>query len=456
MKELKKHPSDIELEQAVLGAILIEKDCLPNCIDRLNVNLFDSESHKIILKSILKLYDKKEPYDLFCVTQKLKEINKLEMVGGAYYVTSLTNKVNSAANTLHYIGILTELSIKRQLIRIFDKGLREVYEPTTLGLDFLNEIQSKINSITIQGSEEITVSSVLPQLLQDIEERKERRENGESVALSTGYPYLDRGFNGGLKGGKLYTIAARPAMGKTLLVGGIANNICKNGGKVLFFSLEMSAEELTERLVIGESEINGERIAIGNLSNDEIGKIYSSSFEGLANADNFFIEDKALVTVEEVIRKSRMFHHKHNIDCIIIDYMQLIEGTDKRENRQQQVTHIARMLKILAKETNLPVIGLAQLSRAVETRGGDKRPILSDLRESGAIEQDSDLVGFLYRGEYYDIPQDNYGSTKCRLDVDICKHRGGALTMVHLYADLSISKLSDWIPEEEEERHERN
>ncbi len=444
-------PQAKDLEEAVLGAIMLEKTAFDTVIEILKPECFYVEAHQRIFKSMQSLANKSQPIDILTVAEELKTKEELEMIGGAYYVTKLTNAVVSAANIEAHARIILQKFIQRELIRISGEIIGDAYEDSTDVFDLLDDAESKLFEITNNHLRKNfdTIDSVLVKTIQRIEDL--RHKNEDVTGVPSGFTHLDR-VTYGWQNTDLIILAARPAVGKTAFALNLARNAVMHPSKptpVALFSLEMSAGQLVQRILAAESEIWLEKIARGKLEEHEMKQLYARGIQRLAQAP-LFIDDTPALNIFELRAKCRRLKNKHNIGMIIIDYLQLMSGTgeNRSANREQEISNISRNLKGLAKELNVPIIALSQLSRAVEQRGakeGSRIPQLSDLRESGAIEQDADMVMFLYRPEYYDVTTSAEGENiKGLTEVKIAKHRNGSLETVKLKALLHIQKFVNW------------
>lgn len=426
-------PQAPDLEQAVLGALMLERDALTNVIDILGSNSFYVESHQKIYAAIQGLFEAGHPVDLLTVTQELKKRGDLELVGGAFFLTELTNRISSSAHAEYHAHIISQKHIQRELIRVSSEIIKDAYEDTTDVFELLDKAEKNLFSITEgnlrSGSDSMQV--IVKKAIKAIDELKDQEEG--LTGVPSGFMNLDR-VTSGWQPSDLVILAARPAMGKTAFVLSAARNAAVQFNKgVAVFSLEMSSVQLVNRLIAGEAEIPMEKLKKGQLADHEWQQL-NTRVTKLAEAP-LFIDDTPALNIFELRAKCRRLKANHDIQMIIIDYLQLMSGgkDSKGGNREQEIAAISRGLKMIAKELMVPVIALSQLSRAVETRGGDKRPMLSDLRESGSIEQDADMVCFLYRPEYYGITEDADGnSTEGVGEVMIAKHRNGALENVPL------------------------
>jgi replicative DNA helicase len=437
-------PQAIDLEEAVLGALMLEKEALNSAIDILQAKSFYKEAHQKIFAVILHLFGETQPIDILTVTQELKKRGELDIVGGPYFITQLTNRVASAANIEYHARIISQKYIQRELIRISSEIITDAYDETTDVFTLLDKAEKNLFSVAegnIRKSYE-SMSDLIRQSIKQIEEAK-NMESGV-IGVPSGFTAMDR-VTSGWQPSDLVIIAARPAMGKTSYVLSLARNAAVDFGMpVAFFSLEMSSIQLVTRLVSAESEISSEKLRSGNLRADEIQQIHTK-IAGLAEAP-IFIDDSAGLSIFELRAKARRLKAQHDIQLLIIDYLQLMSGNgDNKGNREQEISMISRSLKSIAKELSIPVLALSQLSRAVETRGGDKRPQLSDLRESGSIEQDADMVQFIHRAEYYGLTEDEDGnSTQGMATIIIAKHRNGSVEDVKLKFINQLAKFEDF------------
>jgi replicative DNA helicase len=439
-------PQAVDLEEAVLGALMLEKEAVSQVIEILKPESFYKDVHQHIYKAILDLFNNSEPIDLLTVTNQLRKEAKLELVGGAYYITELTTKVSSAANIEFHARIITEQAIKRELIHIASEIQKDAFEDTTDVFSLLDKMEQALFQISETNIRKnyADIKSLLGQALHELEHKKDQKDG--LTGVPTGFSALDRVTSGWQKS-DLVIIAARPGMGKTAFVLSMLRNAAVTFGRpVAIFSLEMASVQLVNRLISAEAELSGEVLKKGNLAPYQWEQLVYRSNK-LSNAP-LFIDDTPALSILELRAKCRRLKAQHDIQLVVIDYLQLMSGDGGKfggGNREQEIANISRSLKSMAKELDVPVIALSQLSRAVETRGGDKRPQLSDLRESGSIEQDADMVMFLYRPEYYKLTEDAYGGpTKDLAEVIIAKHRNGSLENVKLKFISSFTKFADW------------
>jgi replicative DNA helicase len=429
-------PKAIDLEEAVLGACMIEKEALDSIIDILQPDAFYGDAHQKIYKAIKQLYGDTKPIDILTVADQLRTNGELEAVGGPYYLAELTNRIASAANVEFHARIVAQKYIQRELIRVSSNIIKDAYEDTTDVFELLDEAEKNLFAIADEnlrknGDE---ISSIVTKEIEEISKRMSKAQDGDVLTgVGSGFTDLDR-ITAGWQKSDLIIVAARPGMGKTSFNLAIARNAAIDLQKpVAFFSLEMNTNQLVQRLISMESEINADKLRKGTLEPYEWTQL-TTRVDKLTKAP-IIIDDTPALNIFELRAKCRRYKEKYGIEMVIIDYLQLMTGSnaDGRSsgNREQEISQISRSLKSIAKELNIPIIALSQLSRAVETRGGAKRPMLSDLRESGAIEQDADIVIFLYRPEYYDITQDEDGNdTRGTAEIIIAKHRNGELNTV--------------------------
>lgn len=426
-------PQATDLEQAVLGAMMIDGTAMNNVIDILRTKeAFYDPKHQAIFEAMAELYNTTTPIDLLTVTEQLRKLGSLELAGGAYYLSTLTNKVASAAHVEHHSRIIIEKYIQREIIGISSEILKEAYDETKDVFSVLSKAEEDLFAIA-QNNMKKSYDTMQTAMKGAIEEIENARGNKDGVSgIPTGFKALDR-VTSGWQRSDMIVIAARPAMGKTAFVLSMARNtaVDYNMG-VAIFSLEMSSVQLVKRLISSEAQIDAEKLRKGNIEDHEFQMIHSKI--GRLSKAPIFIDDTPGISIFELRAKCRRMKQKHNIEVVIIDYLQLMTaGTNKGGgNREQEISQISRSIKEIAKELNIPVIALSQLSRSVEQRGGDKRPILSDLRESGAIEQDADIVSFIYRAEYYGLLEDEQGPTQGMGDIIIAKHRNGSTDTVRL------------------------
>ncbi|MBO4276220.1 replicative DNA helicase [Candidatus Saccharibacteria bacterium] len=423
-------PQDIVAEKSLLGAIMLSDGVLPEILTILKPQDFYDERHQTIFAAMINLYDQHRPVDLLTLTSELKSLKKLKDIGGAPYLTELSNFVPAASHAKAYAEIIEKASIRRRLINAGTKIADKAFEEDAN----VNELIGSAEKELFEVSDKIVRSDYVPmdQLLADAFDRIEElhKNKGALRGLKTGFRDLDK-KTAGFQKGDLIIVGARPAMGKTTFAQNLAYNIASINKKgVLFFSMEMAANEIIDRIISDVSGVDNWKMRTGNLSDEEFSKIG----DALAEMDELpiYIDDTSSMNIMELRNKARRAVHDHDIGIILVDYLQLIAGSGNyKDSRVMQVTEISRGLKILARELEIPVVALAQLSRNVTGRD-DPRPVLSDLRESGSIEQDADLVIFLHRPDYYKMNDDNYEETHIT-ELLIAKHRHGAVGKVELY-----------------------
>lgn len=437
-------PQAVDYEEAVLGAIMVEKDALTEVIDILKPESFYKDAHQKIYGAIQALFQRSEPIDLLTVKTALEKEGHLAMVGGPAYLAQLTNRIASAANIEEHARVIAQKYIQRELIRISSEIIRDSFDETSDVFDILDAAEQKLFQVA-QGNIRKSHDTMASLIIQAKEQIKKAGESGDGInGIPSGFTRLDK-LTSGFKGSELLILAARPAMGKTALVLSMARNMVLDFKiPVAIFSLEMSSLQMVMRMVSNESGLEQEKLKKGNLAQHEWEQL-NAKVSALSEAP-LYIDDTPGLSVFELRAKARRLKAQHDIQMIVIDYLQLMNAGGKDGgNRQEEISIISRSLKIIAKELSVPVIALSQLSRAVETRGGDKRPQLSDLRESGAIEQDADMVMFIYRPEYYEITEDAEGNSTIGLtEIIVAKHRNGALENVPLRFQGRYGRFVDW------------
>ena len=440
----KAPPQASDLEQSILGALMLEKDPLTDVIDILKPESFYEEAHQEIYRGIIQLFNNSEPIDLRTVANQLRKNGKLELVGGSYYLASLTTRISSAANIEFHARAVLEYAIKRELIAIATMVHKNAYEDTTDVFTLLDHTEQALFEITETNIRKnyADMRSLLGEAFKELEAKRAHKDG--LTGIPSGFTALDRVTSGWQKA-DLMIVASRPGMGKTaFMLSALRNAAVDHGYPVAIFSLEMASLQLVNRLISAEAELESEKIKKGSLADHEWQQlIYKTS--QLSQAP-IYIDDTPALSIFELRAKCRRLKAKHDVQLIVIDYLQLMSGeaTKGPGNREQEIATISRSLKSLAKEIHAPIIALSQLSRAVETRGGSKRPLLSDLRESGSIEQDADMVLFLYRPEYYGITEDEAGNPAHGLaEVIVAKHRNGSLDSVKLKFIGKYTKFTD-------------
>ena len=427
-------PQAIDLEEVVLGAMMIDKKGVDEVIDILSAEAFYKDAHKHIFEAIFKLFENSEPVDLLTVSSQLKKDEKLNLIGGDFYLISLTQRVSSSAHIEFHARIILQKYIQRSLIKISSEIIEEAYDETKDVFDLLDNAEAKLYEVTqgnVKKSTE-TAQSLVIQAKKKIEEIS----NKEGMSgIPSGFDKLDK-LTSGWQPSDLIIVAARPGMGKTAFTLTMARNVAVNSNTpVAFFSLEMSSVQLITRLISSETGLSSEKLRTGKLEKHEWEQL-NVKVKTLEKAP-LFIDDTPSLSIFDLRAKARRLASQYGIKMIMIDYLQLMTagGSQKGGNREQEISMISRNLKALAKELSIPVIALSQLSRAVETRGGSKRPLLSDLRESGAIEQDADIVSFIYRPEYYKIDEwddEERSPTEGQGEFIVAKHRNGGLENIRL------------------------
>ena len=419
-------PHDIEAEQAVLGSMLTDRDAVISAIEVLKEQDFYRSDNRSIYEAIINLYNKAEPIDIITVKAELESLGKFEQVGGLAYLASLPDKVPTTANAMKYIKIVEEKSTLRSLIKTANEIIELGYDPTEDVEDIMENAEKKIFNI-MQNNDKQSYSPIKDILVDSFTQLEELYNRKQHITgVPSGFTELDY-KTAGFHGSDLVLIAARPAMGKSAFALNIATNAAVRANvPVVIFSLEMSKEQMVNRILCSEAMVDSNKVRTGKLEEDDWTKL-AGSIGPLSEAE-IYIDDTPGISVMEIRAKCRKLKLEKNIGMVVIDYLQLVQGSNRRNgSREQEISEISRSLKILAKELNVPVIALSQLSRAVEQRP-DHRPMLSDLRESGAIEQDADIVMFLYRDDYYNKDSEK----KDIAEVIIAKHRGGSLGTVEL------------------------
>lgn len=443
----KTMPHNIDAEKSVLGSMFLSKYAQQKALESLNKELFFLDANKKIFEVINTLSEKGIPIDITTVTEELENKKQLKQIGGVEYITEIIDYVPSAANIDEYVRIVEEKAILRRLIEEATEIVSSGYNQQEDISEVLDKAEKKILNVvkTKKGTEFRNIQDVLIKTQSDLE--KLSKQKGEITGLQTGFYDLDK-VTSGLHENELIIIAARPAMGKTAFALNLATNIALNSEKaVALFNMEMSAEQLVTRMISSVGQIEGYRLKSGKLEHNDWKK-FNEAMSRLAET-KLFIDDTSGMTISEIKAKCRRLHSSEGgLGVIIIDYLQLINGSAKYAgNRQQEVSEISRSLKTLAMELNVPVIALAQLSRTVEGRE-DKRPILSDLRESGSIEQDADIVSFLYRDDYY-TKEISIDENTSKSEFIIAKHRNGPTTTIDLIFQRNTSTFRSMLKENE-------
>ena len=426
----KLYPQAIDIEKSVLGGIIIEEDAILEVVNIISVDTFYSSQNKEVYKAILNLFENHLPIDLRTVIDQLKKNGSLEKIGGEEYVVSLIDRVVSGVNIEYHSFLILEYAIKREIINISKEILKQALDPTVDIFNLIDTAEQKMLDVSSRNIKK-NYSDLNTLLKETISTIDQKRNNKTGITgIPSGFSGLDA-LTSGWQKSDLVIIAARPGMGKTAFTLSLVRNAAvMNNTPVALFSLEMSSVQLVSRLISAESELDATKINNGQLENYEWEQLKHKT--SIISKAPIYIDDTPALSVSELRTKCRKLKVKHDIQMIVIDYLQLLTSNSLFNkgafNREQEISYISRSLKSLAKELEVPVITPSQLSRAVETRGGDKRPMLSDLRESGAIEQDADIVMFLYRPEYYGLfSEDNDFNIKGITELIIAKHRNGPL-----------------------------
>jgi len=442
-------PQALDIEQAVLGSMLIDKDALDQVLNMLVKEDFYKPSHQIIYEAVANLYQKNNQPDILTLENELRDNGKLDLVGGSNYLTHLTNAVASAANVEYHSQIIAEKSLKRRLIQECNQVIEQAYENTSDAYDTLEVAESRVFKLASlrNQKESKNLRSILPDTIEMIEDLMNRKDAITGVPTGTD---VDR-FTTGFQAGQLIIIAARPAMGKTAFALTCARNAAMHENErlrttVALFSLEMSSESLVQRLLTMEAGVDAQKVRKGQLDNTDFDKLIKAA--GRMHTANIFIDDTPSLSISELRSKCRRLKQEHDIGLVVVDYLQLMTAKGMETgSREQEIATISRGLKAISMELKIPVVALSQLSRAVEQRGGDKRPQLSDLRESGSIEQDADIVMFLYRPEYYNkMTTEDGRSTENLAEVIIAKQRSGPTGTVELLFRKNITRFDNMAP----------
>ena len=442
MAENRMPPQNIEAEKAVLGAMLIKKDAIIEVQELLRPEDFYREAHKVAYEAMLKLTDNEEAVDIVTLTEELRKEEQLERVGGVRFVTDIANTVPTAANISYHAKIVKEKAELRRLIDAATAIATAAYEDTDEVANIMDEAEKRILAVAAGQSTDgfEPMKAILLRTFERINDLYDSK--GNITGISTGFKDLDN-LTSGLQPSDLVLVAARPSMGKTAFTLNMASYIgLRNLGTVAFFSLEMSKEQLMQRMLCSEGGIDAQRLRTGQLDDEEWTRLIETA--NRLNSAPIYIDDTAGITVMEMRSKARRLKAEHGLSVIFIDYLQLMQGRPSKnsDNRQQEISEISRSLKALARELNVPVIALSQLSRSVESRQV-KRPMLSDLRESGSLEQDADIVMFLYREDYYDKDTEAKNIT----EVIIAKHRNGPVDTIKLFFQKEFTKFRDLLIE---------
>lgn len=438
-------PQAVDVEEVVLGALMLQKEAVSSVIDILQPEVFYKEAHQRIFNSIKNLFANSNPIDILTVTKELLSTGELDLVGGPYYISQLTNRVVSSANIEFHARILLQKFIQRELIRISSEIIHDAYEDTTDVFDLLDKAESGLFQVSESNLRRsfLSMPELVKEAIKDIEAAKQA--GNSLIGVGSGYTELDKITQGWQKS-DLIILAARPSMGKTAFALNLARNAAVMFSKpVAFFSLEMSAIQLVLRLISSETKLIAEKLRKGSLEDYEWQQLVTK-VTPLVNA-KFFIDDTPQLSIFELRAKCRRLKQQFDIQMVFVDYLQLMTtGGENIGNREQEISAISRSLKSLAKELNIPVLALSQLSRSVESRPGSKKPILSDLRESGAIEQDADMVIFIYRPEYYGyLEGDNKEDLSDAAFINIAKNRNGRTDEVKLRFIKRFARFDDYV-----------
>ncbi len=429
-------PANIEAEEAVLGSILIDPDAIIKIAPTLHADDFYLEKHRWIYQAALDLHERRLPVDFVTLCDEMERRNQLQEAGGPAYITELVNAVPTAIHVEHYAGIVERTAILRRLISAAGQIAQLAYGDS----GEIDEIVDRAEEIVFGVSERHLQRTIAPirQVMAEVVKRIDylASHQGELMGVPSGFRLLDK-LLGGFQKSDLIILAARPSAGKTALALNMAVNAAKRyGQRVAFFSLEMSAEQLVQRLLAAETGINQQRLRLGQINEDEWPLLMEAA--GVLSNTPMFIDDTPALSAMELRTKARRVHAEFGLDLIVVDYLQLMRGDARAENRVQEISYISRSLKGLARELNVPVLALSQLSRAVESRT-EKRPMLSDLRESGALEQDADIVMFIYREDMYDETTDRQNIA----DIIVAKHRNGPTGVVSLYFRKELTQFME-------------
>ncbi len=441
-------PQAVDVEQAVLGAMLLDKEAIAKAIEVLDHTAFYKPAHQLIFEAMIRLFEHSEPVDLLTLIEELRRRGDLEKIGGEYYLSELTTKVTTSANVEYHAHIVLEKALMRQLIGSSADVIRRAYSDSEDALDLLDEAEQRIFQISEQRMRKSFVSiNTAVHSTMELLESIHGKHSG-ITGVPSGFTELDN-LSGGFQKSDLIIVAGRPSQGKTALVLSIARNASVlHSVPVGFFSLEMSTQQLVMRMICAEARVDAHSVRTGRLPEDEWRKL-STSVGRLYKA-KIFIDDTPALGVLELRAKARRLKAEHNIGLIVLDYLQLMQGPRNVQSREQEISAISRSLKALSKELGIPVIALSQLNRAVEARS-DKRPVLADLRESGAIEQDADVVLFVHRPEMFGIEKDEHGEpTEGVAEIIVGKQRNGPTGKVRLAFVKQYARFENLIRQRDE------
>ena len=439
-------PQAIEFEEAVIGGLLLDKNCIHDVVSIISPEVFYKESHQSIYEAIIKLYDDVKPIDILTVTNELRSSGKLELCGGAFYITQITSRIASTANIQEHAGILLEKYIAREIIKTATESIRLAFEDSTDVFDLLDYTDnqfSMVNEISLRGGTMIHISESTSKSITALQKREKLFKEGKQSGISTGLKDLNR-LTGGWQKSNVIILAARPGMGKTALMLYFAKSAAQSMANTCIYSLEMTDESLSDRMLQSMCEVDNHNFKKGSLTESDWTEIKKAQNE--LNKLPIYIDPNPAVSMRYIKSHSRIMKKKGKCDIIFLDYLQLIDMSNgvKNRNREQEVAQASRQAKIIAKELNVPIIVLAQLNREVEKQAS-KRPSLSNLRESGAIEQDADLVMFIYRPEYYGIKEDAKGNSMIGVgEIIIEKNRDGGTEDVAFRYDETMTRISEY------------
>lgn len=443
-------PQAVEVEQNVLGAMMLDTEAFGRAVEILDEHCFYKPAHQMIYSAMRKLFNDTQPIDMLTVAERLKSMGRLEEAGGAYYLTELTEMVSSPASVEYYANLLLEKAILRRLISTSTDIIDESYRPDTRAPELLDKAQERLFELVSRRDRRgfQPIEDIMSDTLETIELYHQRK--GEVTGIATGFKDLDS-LTSGLQRTEFIVLAARPSMGKTALALNIARNVAVEGGRpVGFFSLEMNAQMLAYRLLCAESRLNSHKLRTGKLKENEWERLGGTA-EAISSLP-IYIDDSSNLSVLELRSRARRLAAEKGVDengkrrlgLIVIDYLQIMQPPPEADSQQQAIASISRSLKALAKELEVPVLAVSQLSRAVETRGGDKRPQLSDLRDSGAIEQDADVVMFVYRPSQYRVGQDELDEEELRkAEVIVSKQRNGPTGKIDLIFNREYARFDN-------------
>lgn len=443
-------PQAVDLEEVVLGALLFDEKAIDEVMPVIKTSaVFYKEAHQLIFEAVQDLYNKNQPIDLLTCSEQLKRNDKLDLVGGDYYLINLTQKVSSSAHSEWHSRILLQYWMKREFIKTCSETIRMCYTDSADVFDIDNYLEVKLDAIrgaTTSGKTQLTMDEATQKVVDRVEVLSNMKE-GEITGVPTGFEKLDKETSG-WQPSDLIIIAARPGMGKSSICSATILAAAKDKKAVGVISLEMSTQQLVTRLMANNSNFHLNQLFRHGFEEHKVKEYFPKLRKLKESMEKYpvYFNDTPALDIREIKSTARLWKRKHNIEMLIVDYLQLIKDSTKT-NREQEISSISQQLKAIAKELSIPVIALSQLSRAVETRGGDKKPQLSDLRESGAIEQDADLIGFIWRPEYYgfDVPIELV-DVGANTEFAIAKHRNGSLNRVGIWFDKNKTKFQDREP----------